>query len=153
MRADISMLESLQANQNDKTGMSQMAVFNDRNAVKAASSKIIKDRVEHNEIYRKAHFALLDQKEAAEEKINKDINKQYDILKKEYEKREADIMSHAKNVLLPEVKKEADRISTINDPTERSKEYHNLIDATQIRSLGYQAIISAVVKELERIKR
>jgi hypothetical protein len=38
-RADISMFETLQANQHTKTGVSQMAVFNDLNAVKAASDK------------------------------------------------------------------------------------------------------------------
>jgi prophage DNA circulation protein len=38
-RADISMFESMQANQHAKTGVSQMAVFNDLNALKAATDK------------------------------------------------------------------------------------------------------------------
>jgi hypothetical protein len=60
-RADISMFEALQADQHIKTGVSQMAVFNDLNAVKTVvtqykeKSKLYESlRREYEETYRKS---------------------------------------------------------------------------------------------------
>jgi uncharacterized protein (DUF3084 family) len=49
--ADISAFESLQANQHVQTGMSQMAVFNDVNAVRSAVQKYADLKKEDSSLY------------------------------------------------------------------------------------------------------
>jgi hypothetical protein len=127
-RADIGMFESLQSNQHAKTGVSQMAVFNDLNAVKA-------ELLKQNKLYEK--MAVLKKASEGEyTQVEKQINARReeemsqlrrsthpDVPKtKEWHKSTDESEQYLKTVVVDVLKKEVDRINSIEKPTERVKE-------------------------------
>jgi hypothetical protein len=75
-KADISTFESLQANQHAKTGVSQMAVFNDVNAIKT----LYKEELEARKLFEQAR----DKRDNARDAFEKEWKVKYDKAKTEY---------------------------------------------------------------------
>jgi hypothetical protein len=142
-RADISMFDALQANQHTKTDVSQMAVFNDLNAVKAASDK-------YAAVVTKLSVASVACSEQ-QEKLRKEASALSDAVESVADGPEA-------KAVIDAVNKEVTRIAAISDWDTKDKAMTELTELglnhnDRIRQLKYYAKQVDGIGLLDVIKR
>jgi phosphoenolpyruvate carboxylase len=126
-RADISMFESLQADQHTKTAMNQMAVFNDLNAVKGIL-KTAEQKVKQVEKLYEKYDIFSDSVTKKQEELNKLVAEDYRQGQVCETARELTDMWLRDNVI-QEIKKEVERINDLNDHATKVKDAKSLEQA------------------------